>query len=219
MTPAPDALMSGRRHNGDEALRHDRTDMFTQDRPAAVPAATTGLPAATGQVLRHHRGPLLADMLRAGFGSLVVALPVFVVQGLGMVAVGVLSLLVALFAGFGIQRAIRLSEVWRAVPGPHGFIERHSLTGRRRIALHQLTRLKLLHYAPRRGGGWFRLILTDQLGHVLAVEDSLRDFNHLVATALTGAGARHLTLDGVTRHNLSALGLRVPQTCTGEGGS
>ena len=110
-----------------------------------------------------------------------------------------------LFAWFGVRTGLRqlsgveLSQAEIALSGPI----------RRRLPWHELRRLKLAYYAPRRArqDGWLQLTLRGAAGSPIRVDSTLDGFEEVLRRASAAATANHLSLDPTTEANLAALGI------------
>jgi len=153
---------------------------------------------------RHHypRSSLYGDYLRAGFGLVVTAGPVLLVDLADPIAV-LFAALAVLFAWFGARTAVRqmswveMSPEAIAVRGP---FERH-------LPWRQLERVKLAYYAPRRSrdGGWLQLTLRGDAGRPIRVDSTLEDFDQVLAQVRSEVEAQALALDPTTASNFDAL--------------
>jgi len=115
----------------------------------------------------------------------------------------------AIFGAFAIRTALR-----------HGTRLEVTDTGVRALGLKRteidwavLDRMKLAFYSTRRDrkSGWMQL----QLGagrSRLSLDSRLDGFDRLVRLATAAAAARDLELSEATAANLSALGVRVPES-------
>lgn len=153
---------------------------------------------------RHHypRSSLYGDYLRAGFGLVLTAGPALLVDLADPVAV-LFTALAALFAWFGVRTALRqlswieLSPEAIAVRGPF----------ERRLPWHDLERVKLAYYAPRRSpdGGWLQLTLRGDRGRPIRVDSTLEDFDQVLAQVRSEVDAQSLPLDPTTASNFDAM--------------
>lgn len=157
---------------------------------------------------QHHypAATLYADYLRALFGLAVTAGPLLVVD-LADPLVAVFAALTALFLWFGARTGLRhasrieVSTDGIALRGP---IERHLLW-------HQLERVKLAYYAPRRSreNGWLQLTLGGGRGRPIRVDSTLEDFDRVLERVRHEVEAKALPLDPTTESNFSVLGMAV----------
>ena len=147
---------------------------------------------------------LYADYLRAGFGLVLTAGPLLVLDVADVVAL-LLGALALLFAWFGARTALRhlsrveLSKYGVALRGPVA----------RRVPWADLDRMKLAYYAPRRSRdqGWLQLTLHAGDGAAIRLDSTLTGFDQVLAQASRAARAKALPLDAATHANLVALGL------------
>jgi len=157
---------------------------------------------------RHHypRSSLYGDYLRAGFGLVVTAGPALLVDLADPIAV-LFAALAALFAWFGARTVLRqmswveLSPEAIAVRGP---LER-------RLPWHDLERVKLAYYAPRRSreGGWLQLTLRGDRGRPIRVDSTLEDFDRVLSQVRSEVEAKSLALDPTTASNFDAMSAGV----------
>jgi hypothetical protein len=151
---------------------------------------------------------MLGDYLRAGAGLVPSAL-ILATVSVNSVAGVVIGGFAAIFGAFAIRTALR-----------HGTRLEVTDTGVRALGLKRteidwavLDRMKLAFYSTRRDrkSGWMQL----QLGagrSRLSLDSRLDGFDRLVRLATAAAAARDLELSEATAANLSALGVRVPES-------
>ena len=157
--------------------------------------------------MRHYSYPattLISDYLRVGAGLAVTVGPLLALDLAPAIAV-LLATLALLFAWFGVRTGLRqlsgveLSQAEIALSGPI----------RRRLPWHELRRLQLAYYAPRRArqDGWLQLTLRGPAGAPIRVDSTLDGFEEVLRQASAAAAANHLALDPTTEANLAALSI------------
>lgn len=151
---------------------------------------------------------MLGDYLRAGAGLLPSGLILSSVS-LDSVAAVVIGGFAAIFGAFGVRTALR-----------HGTRLEVTETGIRTVGLRRieidwaaLDRMKLGYYSTRRDrkSGWMQLQLAAGRAR-LSLDSRLDGFDRLVRFATAAAAERELELSEATAANLSALGIRVPES-------
>jgi len=150
--------------------------------------------------LRYRRGPLCADLARAGAGAACTGAPLALATTPAWLTV-TLAVLLALFAAH-LAATVRRARV-RIEIDERGL---RLLPAGTRIAWDQLDALHLDYYSTRRDGrgGWMQLRLRAG-GARLRVDSSLCGFEHLLARALFAARERGLELSPATRANAAGL--------------
>lgn len=158
-------------------------------------------PAARAAELRYRRREMLADYMRAGFGLVICAPALLLIDMLPMVRVGLgfMTLLFALFAW----------QTWRRQRATVLFsLDGVALAGRPEsaVAWDSLSTLRLRFYGSRRegSGGWMELEVASD-GGSLKVTSALERFSDVVDAAEHAASRRGLELDPTTAANLAAL--------------
>lgn len=147
---------------------------------------------------------LYPDYARVAVGLLATLGPLLWLDVAPAIAI-VLGVLAILFGWFGVRTALRqvswveLSPETIALRGPVD----------RRLAWHQLKRLELAYFAPRRArkDGWLHLTLRGAGSRPIRVDSTLDGFDRVLQRAVGAASARSLSLDPTTQANLAALGL------------
>jgi hypothetical protein len=151
---------------------------------------------------------MLGDYLRAGAG-LVPSMLILATVSVGSVAGVVLGSFAAIFGAFGVRTALR-----------HGTRLEVTDAGLRAVGLKRteidwaaLDRMKLGYYSTRRDrkSGWMQLQLGAGRAR-LSIDSRLDGFDRLVRFATAAAAARDLELSEATAANLSALGIRMPES-------
>jgi hypothetical protein len=154
--------------------------------------------------VRYPLVTLYPDYLRAGLGFALSVGPLLFLDLAGWFAT-LLAGLGLLFAWFGARTVLRhlsrveLSGEAIALCGPFA----------RHLRWHELERMKLAYYAPRRaqGGGWLQLTLSGADGRAIRLDSTLAGFDEVLGRASRAARAKALPLDSATHANLAALGL------------
>jgi hypothetical protein len=151
---------------------------------------------------------MLGDYLRAGAGLVPSAL-ILATVSVNSVSGVVIGGFAAIFGAFAIRTALR-----------HGTRLEVTETGVRALGIKRveidwaaLDRMKLAYYSTRRDrkSGWMQLQLGAGRAR-LSLDSRLDGFDRLVRFAATAAAARGLELSEATAANLSALGIRVPES-------
>jgi hypothetical protein len=153
---------------------------------------------------RYPTTSLVPDYLRVAFGMAITAGPLVALDLAPGVAV-LLFGLTLLFAWFGARTAMRhfswveLSAADIALGGPL----------RRRLPWHDVRRMRLSYYAPRRArqDGWLQLTLRGPSGPAIRVDSTLDGFDEVLRRAMRAVALNGLPLDPATEANLAALGL------------
>jgi hypothetical protein len=153
---------------------------------------------------------MLGDYLRAGAGLVPSAL-ILATVSVDSVAGVVIGGFAAIFGAFAIRTVLR-----------HGTRIEVTETGVRALGLRRieidwaaLDRMKLGYYSTRRDrkSGWMQLQLGSGRAR-LTLDSRLDGFDRLVRFATAAAAERELDLSEATAANLSALGIRVPESQT-----
>ena len=157
--------------------------------------------------LSYPGGALAADLLRGGGGAALVSIPLAAGEPPAWLA-AVLLLAVALFLVYGVSAAMNLRR--RFELDEEGI---RVLPGGDRLDWGELDALDLRYYSTRRDGrdGWMQLRL--RCGNrAVRVDSRLSGFPALIARASRAARERGLPLTPATLSNLSALGIRLPES-------
>ncbi len=151
---------------------------------------------------------MLGDYLRAGAG-LVPSAAILATVSVDSVAAVVIGGFAAIFGAFAIRTALRHGtriEVTEIGIRTLGF-------RRTEIDWAALDRMKLGYYSTRRDrkSGWMQLHLGAGRAR-LSLDSRLDGFDRLVRFATAAAAERDLELSEATAANLSALGIRIPES-------
>ena len=160
--------------------------------------------------MSEHRYPsatIWADYLRAA-GGLVLTLGPLLLLDLASVLAPLFAALAFLFAWFGLRTAVRQAS--RIELSPDGIAQRGPIE--RHLRWHELSRVRLAYYGPRRARerGWLQLTLKGGRRGAIRVDSTIDGFDRVVREAQAAALALDLPLDDATSSNLAELG-RHPQ--------